>query len=303
MKFAYLIMAHNNQEQLKILVKLLDSDENDIFLHIDKKNKDINGADIYKNVKKARLHIYRKYKVYHAGISQTKCQMFLLEEASKTFHDYYHLISNADLPLKNNKEIADFFDKNQGKQFIHFEDKGFCNKETCKYYHFFYSWSSAINNRMLRIILEKAECVSLKIQKQLGICRKFYCGANWYSITHELAQDFCAHSKEILKRVRWTISSDELVLQTFVRCISQKQFFLYAETKTCDDYTSLERAIDWNRGNPYVWKSSDYDELMRSTCLFARKFDSNIDKDIIVRISDCLLGRAKKENQMRGIEG
>lgn len=303
MKFAYLIMAHNNQEQLKILVKLLDSDENDIFLHIDKKNKDINVADIYKNVKKARLHIFRKYKVYHAGISQTKCQMYLLEEASKTYHDYYHLISNADLPLKNNKDIADFFEKNQGKQFIHFEDKGFCNKETCKYYHFFYSWSSATNNRMLRNILEKAECVSLTIQKQLGICRKFYCGANWYSITHELAQDFCAHNKEILKRVRWTISSDELVLQTFVRCISQKQYFLYAETKTCDDYTSLERAIDWNRGNPYVWRSSDYDELMSSTYLFARKFDSNIDKDIIVRISDFLLGRTKKENQMRGIEG
>ena len=214
-------------------------------------------------------------------------------------------ISNADLPLKNNNVIADFFEKNQGKQFIHFEDKGFCNKEACKYYHFFYSWHCAAKNRMIRYSLEKMECISLAIQRKLNVNRKFYCGANWYSITHELARDFCAYSKDVLKKVRWTISSDELVLQTFVRCISTKQYVLYAETKTCDDYTSLERAIDWNRGNPYVWKSSDYDELMNSTCLFGRKFDSNIDKDIVVRISDYLLRENEegRTNQISSVEG
>ena len=38
MKFAYLIMAHDNMEQLLSLIKLLDWPENDIYLHIDKKN-------------------------------------------------------------------------------------------------------------------------------------------------------------------------------------------------------------------------------------------------------------------------
>lgn len=37
MKFAYLIMAHNNPSQLEVLLKLLDNSENDIYLHIDKK--------------------------------------------------------------------------------------------------------------------------------------------------------------------------------------------------------------------------------------------------------------------------
>lgn len=32
---AYLIMAHKNIQQLKILLKLLDYNENDIFIHID----------------------------------------------------------------------------------------------------------------------------------------------------------------------------------------------------------------------------------------------------------------------------
>lgn len=41
------------------------------------------------------------------------------------------------------------------------------------------------------------------------------------------------------------------------------------------------RYIDWKRGGPYIFLELDYQELMDSYCLFARKFDSNIDKKII----------------------
>lgn len=36
-KHAYLIMAHQNFEQLAILLELLDDIRNDIFIHVDKK--------------------------------------------------------------------------------------------------------------------------------------------------------------------------------------------------------------------------------------------------------------------------
>ena len=47
------------------------------------------------------------------------------------------------------------------------------------------------------------------------------------------------------------------------------------------------RHIDWERGsnnNPYVFRESDYKELMNSTALFARKFDLNIDKKIVEKL-------------------
>lgn len=37
MKDAWLIIAHNQFDYLKKILKLLDSERNDIFLHIDKK--------------------------------------------------------------------------------------------------------------------------------------------------------------------------------------------------------------------------------------------------------------------------
>ena len=89
MIFAYLIMAHDNEEQLYILIDALDYRENDIYLHIDKKcNLNISTF----STKNAKLHIYKCFSVYWGGISQTKCQFFLLNEAIKEYHDYYHLI-------------------------------------------------------------------------------------------------------------------------------------------------------------------------------------------------------------------
>lgn len=268
-KFAYLIMAHDNQNQLISLLKLLDAAENDIYLHIDKKSKVINAEYIQKVIKNANLHIYNKFNVRWGKISQTKCQIFLLEEAIKTGHDYYHLLSGHDLPLKTNKEINVFFEKNYGKEFIHFESDDFCLKDACRYYHF--------NNKYIELFL-------LKLQKLSGLNRKLYCGANWYSITHKLAGELIQNKKLMINEVNKTLNSDEYILQTFYRRFAKGNYQLYKNTKNPNDYESVARLIDWERGNPYVWRKEDFNELVNSGRMFARKFDEKIDNEIIQMI-------------------
>lgn len=283
--FAYLIMAHNNPEQLKILLSLLDFPENEIFVHIDKKNSDINAYELRSLVKKAKIKIYKKFAVYHGSITQTECQTYLLDEACKTYHDYYHLISNADLPIKTHEYIANFFKENFGKQFIHFESFEYCMKENNLYYHFLDLCIKKMHKSIIKKIIVHIERYSIALQKFIKIKRKFYCGANWYSITHDLATDFCENKKKLLKMVRWTVSSDELILQTFLKLVSKNNYSLYKLNKDDYDYEPLMRAIDWRRGSPYVWKYSDYDELISSNALYARKFDINIDRKIIEEIA------------------
>jgi hypothetical protein len=53
-----------------------------------------------------------------------------------------------------------------------------------------------------------------------------------------------------------------------------------------DDYTSCLRLIDWKRGKPYVWRSEDYEEILHSSCLFARKFDQRTDSAVIMKIGE-----------------
>ena len=45
---AFLIVAHNNFEMLKFLIKSLDSEDHDIYIHIDKKCGDIDYSQFDK---------------------------------------------------------------------------------------------------------------------------------------------------------------------------------------------------------------------------------------------------------------
>ena len=271
MRFAYLIMAHINHEQLLKLLKLLDYSNNDIYLHIDKKSDCFNIKEIRDSIKLASIHIYKKYDVLWATMSQTECQVFLLNEAVKIYHDYYHLLSGQDLPIKSCEYIEKFFKKNNGVQFIHFDSPAMRHKESSRFYH--------IGNGWLEVLL-------VRIQRKVGFDRNICTGANWYSITHELAVDFCKNSRKALSAVRYTISSDECILQNFVKRISKNKYKMYRE-QSDGGYDTNMRLIDWDRGNgksPYTWRSSDYEEIINSDRLFARKFDEKIDPDIIDRI-------------------
>lgn len=271
MKFAYIIMAHDNQRQLLFLLQHLDFEENDIYLHIDKKCKSMDLNLLKSSVRSANIFIYRKFDVKWAGVSQTKCQVFMLSEAIKTYHDYYHLISGKDFPIQSNTVIQHFFELHKGKEFVHFESDFACNKDNCSYYYF----GESIFSKLL-----------LQLQKKLKVKRTFYCGANWFSITHRLASDFCEHKNMMLKKIRMTKSSDEYILQTFIKMVSKNEYTFYDNIRDPYNYKQIVRLIDWNRGNPYVWMKENFDEIINSDRMFARKFDDVIDNDIIRMISE-----------------
>lgn len=111
-KHAYLIIAHNNWKQLSLLLSVLDDERNDIYIHIDKKSKNVPIDSLRKSVKKSKLHIYRKFKIYWGHFSQVECELYLFEKTSKNKYFRYHLISGADLPIKSQDYIHDFFEKN-----------------------------------------------------------------------------------------------------------------------------------------------------------------------------------------------
>ena len=53
-----------------------------------------------------------------------------------------------------------------------------------------------------------------------------------------------------------------------------------------DEYEGNMRLIDWDRGNPYVWKSEDIDEILQSNKLFARKLSSTESRNLINSLSE-----------------
>lgn len=282
MKHAYLIVCHNNFEILKKLVAVLDDSRNDIYIHVDRKVRNFSKIKECLAVQNATLTFVKRIHVSWGGYSQIKAELILLEAATKTKHTYYHLISGVDMPIKSQSEIHAFFAENLGKEFISIDEKsedGELFAARIKHYHFLQDIIGR-NHGLNIAVAEKVEQYLLKIQRFLRInrLRYFSCGlykgGNWFSITHGMAEYILVKKREIHKRYRFGLCADELFLQTTAMASP------YAENVTGD----IMRYTDWNRGSPYVFRSEDYEALISSEKLFARKFDENIDMEIVNKI-------------------
>lgn len=283
-KQAILIIAHNNIEILKRILKILDSKYFDIFVHIDKKSN-IQQKDISECIKISKLYVYKEIDVRWAHYSQVKCEMFLIKKVleTKEKYEYLHLISGVDFPIKKTEEIYNFFHSNYGKEFVHFQSKSLPDKkyDWIKYYRFIKNYR---NNK----VVKKIENGLLKIQKVLRINRikhqkyKFMTGANWFSITDKFAKYLISKESKIKKIFKFTRSADEIFLQTVLYNSKYKENLYNKEYN--NNYDSCKRLIDWKRGNPYIWKLQDDDLIAQSTCFFARKFDYKKDKEIIEKL-------------------
>ena len=284
-KHAYLIMAHTQPELLKKLLKMLDNERNDIYLHIDSKAKDYPLDEIAAILQKSKCIFTERTDVKWGSYSQIHCEMLLLKEAVKTEHAYYHLLSGMDLPIKSQEQIFAFFEKYNGLEFV--DEDGAAISEAAlsrvKYTHKFYGKAGSVKDIL--------GALSVKGQKLLGVDKTqkygniiFQKGRNWFSITHGLAKLVVEKEDWIQEVFGQSVCGDELFLQTVARNSE------YAE-KICNPNTMPEvpdtRYIDWKRGsnnNPYVFREDDFEELKNALGLFARKFDLNVDKKIVEKL-------------------
>lgn len=284
-KHAYLIVAHNEWNILKKLIKLLDYEENDIYIHIDIKAKKLNKKELLECVKYASIEFVPSLSIGWGGESQIKCELLLLKTATKLYHDYYHLISGVDLPIKSHKETMDFFKNNFGKEFIEFDNKYDYKKieYRVRYYHLLQDVVGKRKDSMGKI-LYIIERIIVKLQKIIKLNRvtalnkEFYKGTNWFSITHNLASYIVENAENIRKDYRYTYCADEIFLHTIVK------------SSPFDDNVVNDclRYIDWDRGQPYIFTEEDYELLMNSNKFWARKFSEKIDMNIVNKIYNSL---------------
>lgn len=307
MKHAYLIMAHNQFYILEKLLKLLDDNRNDIFLHIDKKVKNFD-FNYYKNlVKYSEIIFIERLDIRWADVSQIECTIKLLESAKKYSKEqynkgykYYHFISGVDLPIKTQNYIHNFLD-NKSFEFVHFApDEDRKNIEFRYKYRCFFT--KHLRRKGVYRIFNLLNKIGLYLQKNLDIDRtkneniKMMFGANWFSITDDFAGYVLNKKDWILNRFKYSISGDEEVIQTLIyNSRFYEKIYMKKEQQKNNDHVACMRKIDWKRGFPYTWTKNDYKELLESKCLFARKFDENKDKEIIDMIYNNLIFEEKKE--------
>lgn len=283
MTHAYLIITHNEFELLKILMKQLDYANNDIYVLIDKKVKNFDKSEITEQIKNANISFVERINIHWAGVSLIDAELILLKNAIQKHHDYYHLISGVDLPIKSQKQIDEFFEKNKGKEFVSFDSKA-CETnnflDRVKYYHL---------QKLRNNIIGKIDNKLVNIQKALNINRikklnvSFKKGSNWFDITHEFAEYIV---KKMNKGSAWyrifkhTSFCDEVFIQTL---LFSSDFY-----QNRADYNI--RFIDWSKhgGSPEILTENDFDRIVASDRLYARKFSMNKDAEIVKKVIDLI---------------
>lgn len=132
MKQAFLIIAHEHMLIVKQLVKLLDSEEVDIYILIDSKSE-----KPFLRTKKSNLYFCPSIDIRWGDVSQIYAELLLFENAYENGpYMYYHLLSGVDLPIKNIEKICDFFKKNYGKEFVGFTANDNWIERIAKYHLF-----------------------------------------------------------------------------------------------------------------------------------------------------------------------
>ncbi len=264
---AFLILAHNDYELLEKLVALIDSFHADIYIHIDKKSKTLPNL----KTKYSNLYFIKRIKTYWGGYSLVQCELNLLKASTKNSYQYYHLISGADLPLKGHDEFNNFF-SNNCNNYITIESPII---DRVKLYNFFEDVkSSKLISIINQYLLKMQKILSIdrtKYIKKLGI--DIYKGAQWFSITHDLALYVLSKEKLIRRLFKYTHIPDESFMQTITMNSS------YKDTVT----GNCLRFIDWSKHEPHpAIITMDYmDDLLNSDAFFARKFSTNEDNKII----------------------
>lgn len=285
MKQGILITAYSDFENIIDLLNFFDDDFY-FFVHIDKKStiSDYLKVQIISDNKVKLLS--QDFSVNWAGINHLHAILLLCKEAIKYPElEYFHLISGSDYPIKSLSYIKDFFKKNRSNNYIHSEPLPLKiwkhgGIDRVEYFHL-YDYINAkgpygflIHNivRMQKLLLFRR-----KYQDQLP---KLYGGIVWWSLSRETLFEVINYSNQnnkLLKRLRFTFCAEEFYFQTVI-----------ANSQTDKNlFSNNLRYTDWNQrngNNPAILDISDYEKIVNSDAIFARKFDSTISGELKSRI-------------------
>lgn len=270
MRHAFLIIAHHEPELLRTLVSLIDHPDCDIYIHIDQKS----DMDIFRDItaRKSRVtFIQNRINVRWGHYSQILTELKLFETAQlNEEYSYYHLISGVDLPLKPISYIIKWFEENKGYEYLgaHPAPKKFQKRMYRRYF-----FITRKRNIATKLILALEKVLGLKWNSRTEV----WMSSNWGSFTHRYVSQILANRAWIEKHFKYSFCGDELYKSTLLHHLGLEKY----------DKGSLLH-VDWKRGNPYIFQEEDFDELIRSDKMFARKFSIR-HESIINKLTEYLL--------------
>lgn len=288
MKIAFLIMVRNNPTMLNCFIKqLLQYQGSVVFIHVDEKGLNI-IPDIIEDPRV--IIIPEHYNGSWGDYSQIQMVNALIKNAVNSGDfDYYSLHSGVDLCVREVSEFADYLSKNNLYGFYE------CTKLPSTWQYggglgrVALKWPKYLRRRavgyqlprVLRAIYGRLFSVGIIKGRKIPEKYELFGGSAWFTIRSDCAKDY-VHFLE-----------DSEFTSLFVNALCGDEIYYVSIFQMCKGNRMVNnksnlRFIDWKErgqhpgpGSPNTIDCSMIDEIEKSGCFFARKFDANYDNDVI----------------------
>src|SRR5829696_6595426 len=269
MKIGYIITAHTLPEHLVRLVRRLESDAARFFIHIDGRAADGVMATVERELGgRPDVRLVPQHRVRWASFSQLRAVLEGVEAllSSSERLDYGVLLTGQDYPLRAPDTIESTLSAAAGRSFIVYRPATGRFLERVTRWH----WHGEVLGRRVRL---PNRYIRLTVRRRPPAGLVPYRGFAHWCLSRECLEYVATRNPELTRFFRWSSSPDEMYFQTLLMDSP------LAETLVNDDL----RYVDWSEGgaSPKVLSTHDLERMLRSSALFARKFDPRVDAGVI----------------------
>ena len=288
MKLAYLILTHNQPRQAACLAKTLANCGGHVFMHVDAKS-DLTAWQRCLGSNEHITLLQERVSCCWGHFSLVKASLELLRHAASIDNwDYFILLSGQDYPVKSLAQIETFFKQHQGQDFMEYfplpseklrEKQGGLYRinrfhQIRENYHSEFPPYS--KKPLLNTLFNKWAALYASTKRKMPLDMQPYAGSQWWMLTGNtvgvLLQFLEQHpSVEAFFRNVWI--PDEIFFQTVLLHLQKQHGFNI--TNNPYRYTEWSDHAGEKTFNPKVLCEADFEKLLRSEALFARKFDEN----------------------------
>ncbi|MGC9151783.1 MAG: beta-1,6-N-acetylglucosaminyltransferase [Microbacter sp.] len=292
----YLILAHQNPNQLKRLIERLNDENSFFFIHIDKKS----DIEPFTNIIKGNhiQFLVHRINCLWGDFSQITATISLMEEAIKSKRDgmIIHL-TGQDYPIKSLDEINRFLENHSHENFIdalpigtvwkYFTDRTEYYKLNLSDKRGDYVIIRNISRKSLNLFFHGKislwQLLMLQRKRKLKPDMEHFGGSAWWAFnaeTHAKMYQFIKqHYNSLFQYYRYSIFPDEIFMQTIVKNLSRQD----PSIKIAPSITYVNWTRHPNAASPLTFSINDLDELKSQPMdkLFARKFDTTFDEHIL----------------------
>lgn len=289
MEKAYIILAHKQPEQLYRLVEKLDDNESTFFIHIDK-NRSIDNFNNLLGFQDKVQFVKREASIWGGiGIVMAILNAFQAIKGFKKKIEHIVLLSGQDYPIKSNEYINNFLKTSPHSVFIEYwsmpnykvwKDHGGMGRIT-KYY-----FGRKDSQKYLAKTVNFIAIIFPFLKRRLPYKLKPFCGWMWWSMDRysmNYILKFLEDHPKYLQYHQHTFIPDEFFFQTILLNAKDERLLSSITNNNM-------RFVQWKdeKAHPQTLRINDFQQLLASDALFARKIDPEKDEEIIDAIDDYL---------------